>query len=159
MPRPEKFWSPKRPGRSSSELIPLTILWHSWHSRTVSVSTHELGKELLVFISLRHYLTALVDVANDDNSPVSNDFLLETSVRIIEQTHALHIVSYVPSQNRCINEHDVFRTFHCSNSSIGTSSTSFPTIAFATFHTCIRLSSAALHKTQGSFIFQLKSDI
>ena len=44
-----------------------------------------------------------------------------------------------------------------SNSSIGTSSASFPTIAFATFQTCIRLSSAALHSTHGSFMFQLKS--
>ncbi len=51
------------------------------------------------------------------------------------------------------------RAFHCSSSSIGTSSASFPTMAFATFHTCIRLSSAALHKTQGSFMFQLKSAI
>ena len=48
--------------------------------------------------------------------------------------------------------------YHCSNSSIGTSSASFPTIALATFHTWIKLSSAALHNTHGSFIFQLKSE-
>lgn len=49
--------------------------------------------------------------------------------------------------------------YHGSNSSIGISSASFPTIAFATFHTWMRLSSAALHSTQGSFKFQLKSDM
>lgn len=48
---------------------------------------------------------------------------------------------------------------YCSNSTIGTSSASLPTMALATFHTWIRLSSAALQSTQGSFKFQLKSDI
>jgi hypothetical protein len=48
---------------------------------------------------------------------------------------------------------------HCSSSSIGTSSVSLPTIAFATFHTWTKLSSAALQSTQGSFKFQLKSEI
>ena len=48
---------------------------------------------------------------------------------------------------------------HCSNSSIGTSSASLPTMAFATLQTWIRLSSAALHSTHGSFMFQLKSEI
>jgi len=46
-----------------------------------------------------------------------------------------------------------------SNSSMGTSSASLPTIALATFQTWIKLSSAALQSTQGSLKFQLKSDI
>ena len=74
----------------------------------------------------------------------------------VNLTHNWIFAPLCPKKNFC---HVQLYLLYCSNSSIGTSSASFPTIAFATFQTCMRLSSAALQSTHGSFKFQLKSDM